>query len=88
MKSSSLLSHNMHQESLKWHQFSTKLLRNTDEYVNFHFSVVIMRSLPFKKYQTCELKSKIIGYRGYSVKNCAFYCASATTLFFHNFEKI
>ena len=32
-----------------------------------------MRSLPFKKYQTCELKSKIIDYRAYSVKICAFY---------------
>ena len=34
-----------------------------------------MRSLPFKKYQTCEFKSKIIDYRGYSVKICAFYRA-------------
>ena len=48
-----------------------------------------MRSLPFKKYQTCELKSKIINYRGYSVKVCAFYHASAAaTLFFPNFDKI
>ena len=46
-----------------------------------------MRSLPFKKYQTCELKSKIIDYRAYSVKICAFYLASATTFFFLNFEK-
>ena len=39
-----------------------------------------MRSLPFKKYRTCELKSKIIDYKGYSVKICA-YRASGTTLF-------
>ena len=46
-----------------------------------------MRSLSFKKYQTCELKSKIIDYRGYSVKICAFYRASATALFFPNFKE-
>ena len=78
----------MHQGSLLWHQFNTKLLRNTDEYANFQFSAVIMRPLPFKKYQTCELKSKIIDYRGYSVKICAFYHASATILFFPNFQKV
>ena len=64
------------------------MVRNTDEYATFKFSVVIMRSWTFKKYQTCELKSKIIDYRGYSVKICAFHRASATTLFFLNFEKI
>ena len=69
------VSQNMHQES-------------TDEYTNFQFSVVIMRYLPFKKYQTCELKSKIIDYREYSVKICAFYRASVTTFFFLNFDKI
>ena len=68
----------MHQESFLWHQFSTKLLINNDEYANFQFSVVIMSSLPLKKYQTYELKSKIIDYRAYSVKICAFYLASAT----------
>ena len=68
--------------------YSRPLLRNTDEYANFQFSVVIMRSFPFKKYQTCELKSKIRNYIGYSVKICAFYRASATTLFFPNFDKI
>ena len=77
----------MHQESLQLHLLNTKLLRNTDEYANFQFSVVIMRSLPFKKYQTCELKSKIIDYMGHSVKTCDFYRASATALFFPNFEK-
>ena len=41
-----------------------------------------MRSLPFKKYQTCELKSKIIDYRAYSLKICAFYLASTATFFF------
>ena len=65
-----------------------KLVRNTDEYAKFHLSVVIMRPIPFKKYQTCELKSKITDRRRYSVKICAFYRASATTLFFLNFEKI
>ena len=45
---------------IKNHFNGTKLLRSTDKYANFQFSVVIMRSLPFKKYQTCELKSKII----------------------------
>ena len=39
-----------------------KLLRNTDEYAIFQFSVVIMRSLPLKKYQTYELKSENIDY--------------------------
>ena len=73
------VSENMHQESLQWYQLNTRLLRNT-EYANFQISVVIMRSLPFKKYQTCELKSKIIDYRGYSVKIYAFYRASATAL--------
>ena len=69
----------MHQESLELHQFNTKLLRYTDEYANFQFSVVIMRSLLFKKYHTCELKSKIIDYRAYTVKICAFYLSLATT---------
>ena len=46
------VSQNLHQELFQWHQFNTKLLRNTDEYANFQFSVVIMRFLPFKKFQT------------------------------------
>ena len=68
--------------------FNTKLLRNTNEYANFQFSVVIMRSLPFKKYQTCKLESNIIDYRGCYVKICAFYRASATALFFPDFKII
>ena len=72
----------MHQESPYLHLFDNKLPRNTDVYANFQFSVVIMKYLRFKKYQTCELKSKIIDYRGYSVKICAFYRASVTTFFF------
>ena len=47
-----------------------------------------MGSLPSKKYQTCELKSKIIDYMEYSVKICAFYRALAATLSFSNFEKV
>ena len=31
------VSQTMHQESLQWHQFNTKLLGNTDEYANFQF---------------------------------------------------
>ena len=45
-------------------------------------------SLIVKIYWTCELKSEIIGYRRYSVKNCAFYLASATTLFLLDFNKM
>ena len=78
----------MLRNSIYWHRFNTKSLRNTDECANFQFSAVIIGSLPFKKYQTCELKSKITDYIGYSVKICAFYRALATTLFFSNFEKV
>ena len=52
------VSQNMHQESFQLHQFNTKLLKSTDQYANFQFSVVIMRYCLLKNIKVANLNQR------------------------------